>query len=151
MAAWRSAAPTAATLRVCQMLDISRGTTLSTPLGVSVIACACFIPRARYQPRMDHTVARVWPDTAIRHTQTQQSKKTMVTIDAFCRLAACLRPRGVLRLVPAASPSPPTAVEATYIRTTDTATRETSQGAPVMLPILDGMAIARALRAPLPR
>ena len=32
----------------------------STPLGVSVVACACFIPRARYQLRMDHAVALVW-------------------------------------------------------------------------------------------
>jgi len=72
--------------------------------------------------------------TAMRHKKFY--RKTIVTIGAFRRPAACLRPRGGLRLVPAVLPSPPTDVEATHIRTTDMANRETSQGAPVMLPVL---------------
>jgi len=84
--------------------------------------------------------------TAKRHTNKFYRKNDRH--DRCLPLACCLpAPAGVLRHVPAALSSPPTDVETTHIRTTDIVNQETSpEAAPELLPVLDGMAMARALR-----
>ena len=103
-----------------------------------VARCQCHRMRVFHPPRplaaANGPRHRAGMVAAMRHKQFY--RKTIVTIGTFRRFAACLRPRGDLRLVPAVLPSPPTDVEATHIWTTDMANQETSQGAPVMLPVL---------------